>query len=48
MLVSPELCPAMEDDFKSTLQSLLEKHAPLCRREVRAARIELWYRYVKD
>ena len=28
MLVSPELCPSI-DNFNSMLQSLLEKHAPL-------------------
>ena len=38
MLVSPELCPSI-DDFNSTLQSLLEKHAPLRRRRVRADRL---------
>ena len=47
MLVSPELCPSI-DDFNSTLQSLLEKHAPLRRRRVRADRLKPWYRDVKD
>ena len=47
MLVSPELCPSI-DDFNSTLQSLLEKHASFCRRRVRADRLEPWYRDVKD
>ena len=47
MLVSPELCPSI-DNFNSTLQSLLQKHAPLRRRRVRADRLEAWYRDVKD
>ena len=47
MLVSPELCPSI-DDFNSTLQSLLEKHGPLRRRRVRADRLEPWYRDVRD
>ena len=47
MLVSPELCPSI-DDFNSTRQSLLEKHAPLHCRRVRADRLESWYRDVKD
>ena len=47
MLVSPELSPSI-DDFNSTLQSLIEKHAPLRRRRVRADRLEPWYRDVKD
>ena len=47
MLVSPELCPSI-DDVNSTLRSLLEKHAPLRRRRVRADRLEPWYRDVKD
>ena len=42
MLVSPELCPSI-DDFSSTLQSLQEKHAPLRRRRVRADRLQPWY-----
>lgn len=46
MLVSPELCPSI-DDFNSTLQSLLEKHAPLRRRRVRADRLEPRYRDVR-
>ena len=46
MLVSPELCPSI-DDFNSRLQSLLEKHAPLRRRRVRADRLEPRYRDVK-
>ena len=46
MLVSPELCPSI-DDFNSRLQSLLEKHAPLRRRRVRSERLEPWYRDVK-
>ena len=46
MPVSPELCPSI-DDFNSTLQSLLEKHAPLRRRRVRADRLEPWYRDVR-
>ena len=47
MLVSPELWPSIHD-FNSTLQSLLEKHAPLRRRRVRADRLEPLYRDVKD
>ena len=47
MLVSNELCPSI-DDFSSTLQYLLEKHAPLRRRRVRADRLEPWDRDVKD
>ena len=47
MLVSPELCPSI-DDFNSTLQSVLEKHAPVFRRKVRADSLEPWYRDVKD
>ena len=47
MLVSPELCPSI-DDVNSTLRSLLEKHAPLRRRRVRADRLEPRYRDVKD
>ena len=39
MLVSPELCPSI-DGFNSTLQSVLEKHVPLCRRKVRSDRLE--------
>ena len=46
-LVSPELCPSI-DDFNSTLQSLLEKHAPLLRRRVRADRLQPRYRDIKD
>ena len=47
MVVSPELCPSI-DDFNSTLQSVLEKHAPVFRRKVRADSLEPWYRDVKD
>ena len=47
MLVSPELCPSI-DDINSTLQSLLEKHAPLLRRRVRADRLQPRYRDVED
>ena len=47
MLVSSELCPSI-DHFNGTLQSLLEKHAPLHCRRVRADRLEPWYRDVKD
>ena len=47
MLVSPELCPSI-DDFNSTLQSLLEKHVPLHCRRVLADRLEPWYPDVKD
>ena len=47
MLVSPELCPSI-DDVNSTLRSLLEKHAPLHCRRVRADRLESWYRDVED
>ena len=47
MIVSPELCPSI-DDFNSTLQSLPEKHAPLHCRRVRADRLEPLYRDVKD
>ena len=47
MLVSPELCPS-NDDLNSTLQSLLERPAPLHCRRVRADRLEPWYRDVKD
>ena len=43
----PELCPSI-DDFNSTLQSLLEKHAPSRRRRVRAERLEPRYRDVKE
>ena len=46
-LVSPELCPSI-DDFNSTLQSLLEKHAPLCCHQVCADRLEPWYQDVKN
>ena len=46
MLVSPELCPSI-DDFNSTLQSLLEKHAPFRRCRVRADRFEPCYRDVR-
>ena len=46
-LVSPELRPSI-GDFNSTLQSLLEKHAPLCRRRVRADRLEPRYRNVRN
>ena len=37
-LVSPELCPSI-DNFNKTLDSVLERHAPLCRRKVRADRL---------
>ena len=47
MLVSPELCPPVED-FNSMLQSLLETHAPLHHRQICADRFEPWYRDVKD
>ena len=47
MLVSPELCPSI-DCFNSTLQSLLEKHAPLCCHQVCADRLEPWYQDVKN
>ena len=46
MLVSPELCPSI-DNFNSMLRSLLEKHAPLRHRRVRADRLEPWYRDVR-
>ena len=46
-LVSPELCPSI-DDFNSTLESLLEKHAPVCRCKVHADRLEPWHRDVRD
>ena len=47
MLVSPELCPSI-DNFNSMLRFLLEKRAPLRHRRVRADRLEPWYRDVKD
>ena len=47
MLVSPGLCPSI-DDFNNRLQSLLEKHAPLRRRRVRADSLEPRYQDVKD
>ena len=47
MLVSPELCPSI-DDFNNRLQSLLEQHAPFRRRRVRADRLEPRYRDIKD
>ena len=47
MLVSPELCPSI-DDFNSTCQSLPEKHAPFRRRRVRADSLEPRYRDVKE
>ena len=42
MRVSRELCPST-DEFKSSLQSVLAKHAPLCRRLVRVDRLEPRY-----
>ena len=42
-LVSPELCPSI-DNFNRTLDSVLERHAPLCRRKVRADKLKPWYR----
>ena len=47
MLVSPELCPSI-DNFNSMLQSLLETHVPLHHRQICADRFEPWYRDVKD
>ena len=46
-LVCPELCPLIDNSTK-TFDSVLERHAPLCRRKVRADRLEPWYRDVKD
>ena len=46
-LVSPELCHSI-DNFNRTLDSVLERHAPLCRCKVGADRLEPWYRDVQD
>ena len=43
--VSPEQCPSV-DEFNSAVKSVLDKHAPLRRRKVRADRLEPWYQDV--
>ena len=43
--VSPEQCPSV-DEFNSAVTTVLDKHAPLRRRKVRADRLEPWYHEV--
>ena len=45
--VTPELCPTV-DQLNSTLNAVLDRHAPVVRKKVKSSRSAPWYESVRD